>query len=192
MPLLKPTRRQIISAAVDEVRNRLRRKASVLMAQITDTRNEIDSIRSKKRDAAIKAQAAKLQPVADQLNDVASYHGYGRPFDVHADYGVVKPGDKITLRINHTPITLHTRAKYPKDPAKIAELQEQLKTLQQQYQRVCQQVDRVDDRSVTTGAIGESLNGECQQALDFLVKNIEEVALGSVGEETLAEYLSSP
>jgi len=186
MSLLKPTKRDIVKAATDEVRASIYRDSQQRQAESSDKRQQAEQLRSDAAARVASRQVSKLQPLADQLNAVTEKAGFGSPFKVTTTYEGTsrKPGAAVIVQLNYDyqAVRVTTRAKYPEDSERITALLADAQADQSESNRLREIAHNLEDRDVLSGSINAALNGEASAALQTLVDNIKEVALNKANE----------
>jgi hypothetical protein len=185
MTLLKPTRRDLVKAAAARVRRDLIDEGQQLARQAADRKNEAERERQQNADKIALRHTRKMQPLCDQLNDVTEAAGFGRPFTVRSQFtGCVSRGERVGkplqvyIQLRHDAVTKMTKGKYPEDTAKVKELEAEGDCLNEESRRLHETARYLTDQDVISGGINQALNGEAATALEVLVTNIKEVALG--------------
>ena len=181
MALLKPTRRDIVKAAADQTRRRLFKDADNKHKESRQVSTQAEELRSDAAERLASRQVKKLEPLAKALNAVTEKAGHGSPFVVATSYDGHSrtAGSNVIIQINcdHSKLRIKTKAKYPKDTAKITELVKKAHRLTHESSDLRKVARELDDSDVISGSINAALNGESAAALEVLVSNIKEVAL---------------
>ena len=179
MTLIKPTRRDIVSAVTDQARRELWQESETADKRANVLQQQIKELRTQLAESKLRSARSTAKRVEEEVNALLVRNGFDRSIEIVLSNGI--PGQAVELQVQlqraHAAKYRRLRITHPRDTKKIEKLVAEASHLRERAQRLRETSRSLYEDDLLKGAVGHALGDEEAAALELLVKAVKKVSL---------------